>query len=92
MRKTKLISLLISTVVILVLTYTGVAFASMKCGTHLITAGQRQGLSKIEVEKRCGAPYEKSGNRWLYVKRNTVYRLQFNENTGLIAIHREMSR
>lgn len=89
MRKTKFISLLLITAVIFILSNS--AFASMKCGVHLITAGKSPGMSKYEVEKKCGAPYEKSGNRWLYVKRNTIYRLHFGGNNGLVAIHREIS-
>ena len=90
MRKTKFIRSLFCMAVIFLLSNT--AFASMKCGVHLITAGKSPGHSKYEVEKKCGTPYSKSGNSWLYVKGNTIYRLRFGENSGLKTIHKELSR
>ncbi len=44
------------------------AFAdgSMRCGTHIISAGGRDGPSKYEVLKKCGEPTARSGNTWIY--------------------------
>ena len=42
------------------------ASGSMRCGTHIISAGQRHGTGKYEVLKKCGEPTAKSGNTWVY--------------------------
>lgn len=68
-----------------------IASASMRCGTNLITAGQRNRTSQAEVVKKCGTPYSKSGNSWIYIKGNQVYRLKFTEG-GLREIFRELKR
>ena len=39
---------------------------SMRCGTHIVSAGQRKGMGKYEVLKRCGEPTERYGNTWVY--------------------------
>ena len=41
------------------------AFA-MRCGTHIISDGQRHGTGKYEVLKKCGEPTARSGNTWIY--------------------------
>ena len=42
------------------------ASGSMRCGTHLVTAGQRHGPGKYEVLKKCGEPTVRNGNTWIY--------------------------
>jgi hypothetical protein len=42
------------------------AAGSMRCGTHIITAGGRHGPGKYEVLKKCGEPTVRSGNTWIY--------------------------
>ncbi|MGI9329767.1 MAG: DUF2845 domain-containing protein [Gammaproteobacteria bacterium] len=45
----------------------GDAFAaSMRCGTHIVSDSQRNGMGKYEVLKRCGEPTERFGNTWVY--------------------------
>jgi Protein of unknown function (DUF2845) len=39
---------------------------SMRCGTHIISSGGRQGTNKYEVLKKCGEPTIRSGNTWIY--------------------------
>jgi Protein of unknown function (DUF2845) len=39
---------------------------SMRCGTHIISSGERQGTNKYEVLKKCGEPTIRSGNTWIY--------------------------
>jgi hypothetical protein len=47
------------------------AFAdSMRCGTHVISSGQRQGTDKYEVLKKCGEPTTRAGDTWIYEKPN----------------------
>ena len=69
------------------------AFAGdMRCGTHLISDNKRPGPSKAKVKRVCGAPYSESGNRWVYYKGRSVYRLRFSETSGLVSIKREIER
>ncbi len=42
------------------------AAGSMRCGTHIISSGERQGTGKYEVLKKCGEPAERAGNTWIY--------------------------
>jgi hypothetical protein len=65
---------------------------AMRCGTHLITAGRSPGPSQIEVLQKCGEPYSQSGNRWIYVKGQSIYRLLFSEISGLVSIKQEITR
>ena len=66
---------------------------AMRCGTHVISVGRNPGLSMEEVMSKCGAPYAQSGYNWVYMKRNTVYKLRFsNVNGGLTSIKREIVR
>jgi len=69
------------------------AWASMRCGTHLITTGGRSNqMSFADVQRLCGSPYSKSGGTWIYYKGNQVYRLKFTDNGKLKEIYREMKR
>ena len=67
---------------------------AMRCGTHLISAGRSNGHSKDDVIKKCGAPYSQTGNYWIYMKGNSVYRLRFSDTStsGLISLKREIVR
>jgi hypothetical protein len=58
------------------------AFASsMRCGGAIISAGGRPAPTQAEVKWRCGEPYSRTGNNWIYVQPNgTVYRVRFNDN------------
>ncbi len=42
------------------------AIGSIRCGTHIISSGQRRGPDKYEVLKKCGEPKVRSGNSWIY--------------------------
>ncbi len=45
------------------------AFAgSIRCGTHILSTGQRHGTDKYEVLKKCGEPTIRAGNTWIYEK------------------------
>lgn len=56
----------------LVVAATAVLFAttatatSMRCGSHIISSGQRHAMGKYEVLKRCGEPTVRQGNTWIY--------------------------
>ena len=88
----KYVSTTLLTFVVIVLFSEAVWAGSMKCGTHLITDGKKPGPSKAEVKRKCGYPYSESGNRWIYYKGRSVYRLRFSEVTGLVSVNREIRR
>lgn len=63
------------------------ALAGMRCGTSIITPGQRSSPSKYEVLKRCGEPKERYGDTWIYQKSSSVsYELKFDRDGKLYAI------
>ena len=86
----KNILVIIVTLTLLILTQS--VHASMRCGTHVISEGKRKGHLPAEVQKKCGPPHSKAGNSWMYIKGNSVYRLRFSENSGLVSIQREIAR
>jgi hypothetical protein len=57
---------------------------SMRCGSHLITAGNDNSPGMYEVLKKCGEPDERYGNTWVYAKSSSVkHVIRFN-NDGMI--------
>jgi hypothetical protein len=63
------------------------ATGSMRCGTHVITAGQRSAPFKHEVLKKCGEPTSRNGNTWIYKKSSSVSRVvRFGGDGQLYAI------
>jgi hypothetical protein len=63
---------------------------TIRCGGSIIDDGDRRGISKQEVEKRCGPPYSKYGNSWLYSMPNgTVTRIRFKDNGEVTSITNE---
>ena len=63
------------------------ASGSMRCGTHLVTAGQRHGPGKYEVLKKCGEPTERNGNTWIYERpRNRQHIVRFDPSGRLMRI------
>jgi hypothetical protein len=57
---------------------------SMRCGSHLITAGNDRSPGKYEVLKKCGEPDERYGNTWVYKKSSSVEHVVRFSNNGLI--------
>jgi len=71
-RKTVLISVTIFFSIVMV----GQSIAgSLRCGTHIISSGQRSAPYKHEVLKKCGEPTSRNGNTWLYKKSSSVTRV-----------------
>lgn len=63
---------------------------SIRCGGGIIDDGDRRGISKMEIEKKCGAPYSKYGNSWIYSMPNgTVTRIRFKSNGEVSSITNE---
>ncbi len=51
------------------------ASGSMRCGTHIISASQRNSPGMYEVLKRCGEPDVRYGKTWIYEKSSSVTRV-----------------
>jgi len=63
---------------------------SIRCGGSIIDDGSRDGVSKLEVEQRCGPPYSRYGSTWVYSLPNgTVTRIQFKDNGEVASITNE---
>lgn len=63
------------------------ASGSMRCGTHIITAGMRDSPGKYEVLKRCGEPKVRYGNTWVYEKSSSVsHAVRFGDDGQLWSI------
>ena len=62
------------------------ASGSMRCGSHLVAAGQRHGPLKYEVLKKCGEPANRLGNTWVYEKGSKTYTAIFDHGGRLMRI------
>ncbi len=63
------------------------ATGSMRCGTHVITAGKRDSPGMYEVLKRCGEPNVRYGRTWIYEKSSSVSRVvKFTSNGQILSI------
>ena len=63
----------------------GVASA-MKCGTHIISAGQENSPGQYEVLKRCGEPDSRQGNTWIYERGSVTRTIRFDRNGRILEI------
>jgi len=59
------------------------ASGSMRCGSHIITAGQRHGPGQYEVLKKCGEPTERNGYTWIYDRGSKQYIVLFDQSGRL---------
>ncbi len=62
-----------------------VADGSMRCGSHIISAGERNGAGKYEVLKKCGEPTARSGNTWVYEKSGGTRRVVVFDPSGRVS-------
>ena len=61
---------------------------SIRCGTHLVSDGGRNGPGQYEVLKRCGEPTSREGNTWIYSKPNNKrYEVVFNDSGKIARIN-----
>jgi len=59
----------------------------LRCGTHTIQDGQREGPGKYEISKKCGRPTEQFGNTWVYDQPGQSKKiLRFNDSGLLMSI------
>ena len=66
---------------------------SIRCGSHIISDGGRNGPGTYEVLKRCGEPTFRQGNTWVYSKgENRRYEIIFNDSGQVTRIDMSTSR
>ncbi len=58
------------------------AVGSMRCGTHIISAGERQNTKRYEVLKKCGEPTDRTGNTWIYEQSGGARRVVVFDSDG----------
>ena len=74
-------------IILLVITQ-GLGAESIRCGTNLIQSELRVGVTEYEVNRDCGAPVARKGNRWLYERPGVGIKiLVFNDAGQLVAVH-----
>ncbi len=60
--------LIVASVFLLTLLLKPALADSVRCGSHIISTGERHGTDKYEVLKKCGEPTIRAGNTWIYEK------------------------
>ncbi len=60
--------LIVASVFLLTLMLKSALADSVRCGSHIISSGERHGTDKYEVLKKCGEPTIRAGNTWVYDK------------------------
>ena len=81
------LKLIIATFLFSIIIVEPVLANSMRCGTHIITAGLQESPGKYEVLKRCGEPKARYGNTWIYEKSSSVTRaVRFGDNGQIWSI------
>ena len=58
------------------------AVGSMRCGTHIISTGGRNGPGMYEVLKKCGEPTDRFGNTWIYAQSGGGRRVVVFDSSG----------
>jgi len=58
---------------------------SVRCGSHVISAGERHGTDKYEVLKKCGEPTIRAGNTWIYEKSNGAKNVMVFDASGRLS-------
>jgi hypothetical protein len=62
-----------------------IADGSMRCGSHIISAGERNSAGKYEVLKKCGEPSARSGNTWTYEQSGGARRVVVFDASGRLS-------
>ena len=83
---TSKLKLIIATLLFSIIIVEPVLANSMRCGTHIITAGldESESPGMYEVLKRCGEPTARYGNTWVYEKSSSVTHVVKFGNDGQI--------
>ena len=88
---TKRVKLIVASVVLCAVAGSPAQANSMRCGTHLITGGDRSSPGKYEVLRRCGEPTDRYGNTWVYKRSGATHVLRFTNEGQLNYIERGKS-
>jgi hypothetical protein len=59
---------------------------SIRCGTHLIQAGNEDAPSQSEVLDKCGEPEERRGLSWIYHMHGAKWELRFSADGVLMSV------
>ncbi len=86
---TNKIKLIIASVFVSIFLSQAALAGTMRCGTHLVTGGDRDSPGQYEVLKRCGEPTERYGDTWVYQKRGATHVLRFSSEGQLRYIQKE---
>ena len=69
----------------MLLPQTAYANGSMRCGTHVIAGGMRDGPDKYEVLKKCGEPEVRGVFTWTYRMPNGTSRVVHFDHSGRLS-------
>ncbi len=77
--------LIVASVFLLTLMLKPALADSVRCGSHIISAGERHGTDKYEVLKKCGEPTIRAGNTWIYEKSRGAKRVMVFDASGKLS-------
>ena len=64
----------------------------LRCGTHLLEAGLRNGPGMYEVLMKCGKPTVRHGNTWVYEQGGSRRIVHFNDAGRLTRVEDRAGR
>ena len=77
--------LIVASVFLLILMLKPALADSMRCGSHIISSGERHGTDKYEVLKKCGEPTIRAGNTWIYEKSHGAKTIVTFDDSGKVS-------
>ncbi len=77
--------LIIASVFLLTLMLKSALADSVRCGSHIISTGERHGTDKYEVLKKCGEPAVRAGNTWVYERSHGAKTLVVFDSSGKVS-------
>jgi hypothetical protein len=77
--------LIVASVFLLTLMLESALADSVRCGSHIISTGERHGTDKYEVLKKCGEPTIRAGNTWIYEKPNASKSVMVFDASGKLS-------
>jgi len=80
--KNNAVLLITSLVLLTALPHSAAASGSMRCGTHIVSAGQRNGPEKYEILKKCGEPDVRGVFNWTYTLPSGATRVLIFDHNG----------
>ena len=77
--------LIIASVFLLALMLKPALADSVRCGSHIISSGERHGTDKYEVLKKCGEPTIRAGDIWIYEKAHGAKTIMVFDASGKLS-------